>query len=221
MRKLLIAQHSETMVSHLQRTLQDEWEIHICMDSYPVIDMMEYMKPEAMVLDLNLGPKDGITLLQECQPFLPPAVVATSNYVDDHVAETVTELGVGALVRIPFRMEYLKEQLDLLMENCKKGLYSAAWHLRALGINPKLSGYRCLLIGIQLLADNPQLLMKEVYPTVAKLCGFDDVRCVEHVIRTAKNNAWKNRNAAIWSRYFPTDKRPGNKEFMMRIAEEL
>lgn len=221
MRKLLIAQHSQTMVDHLQHALHDEWEIHICMDSYPIIDIMEYMKPEAMILDLNLSPKDGISVLKESQPFLPSAVIATSNYVDKHVAETVASLGVGALVRIPFRMEYLKEQLDLLMERCEGSLCNAAWHLRALGFNPKLSGYRCLLVGIQLLSNNRNLLLKEIYPTIAKVCGIGDVRCVERVIRIAINNAWENRNIEIWKRYFQTDKRPTNKEFMLRIAEEI
>lgn len=221
MRKLLIAQHSQTMVDHLQHALHDEWEIHICMDSYPIIDIMEYMKPEAMILDLNLGPKDGITVLKESQPFLPSAVIATSNYVDDHVAETVADLGVGALVHIPFRMEYLKQQLDLLMERCEGSLCNAAWHLRALGINPKLSGYRCLLIGIQLLSNNRNLLLKEIYPTMAKVCAIRDLRCIERVIRTAIKNAWENRNPDIWTRYFPGNNRPTNKEFMTRIAEEL
>ena len=226
MRKLLIAQHSETIADQLQHALQDEWEVHVCIDSYPVIDMMQYMRPEAMVLDLNLEPKDGIAVLEEAQSFLPPIVVATSNYVDDHVAETVEQLGAGALVRIPFRTEYIKEQLDHLARNCTECLHEAAWHLRLLGINPKLSGYFCLLAGIQILASNPHLLLKEVYPVVAGLCEQNDVRCVERSNRTAIHNAWMKRNVAIWSRYFPINDqgdvdKPSNKEFMMRIAEEL
>ena len=221
MRKLLIAQHSETMVDHLQRALHDEWEIHICTDSYPVIDIMEYMKPEAMILDLNLGPKDGISVLKEGQPFLPSAVIATTNYADDQVAETVADLGVGTLVRIPFRMEYLKEQLDLLAEHCPGNLRSAAWHLRTLGINPKLSGYRCLLVGIQLLSNDRNLMLKEMYPGIARVCGIRNLHCIERVIRTAIKNAWEARNVEIWKLYFPTNKRPTAKEFMMRISEEL
>lgn len=221
MRKLLIAQHSETMVNHLQQALHDEWEVHICMDSYPVIDMMEYMKPEAMLLDLNLGPKDGISVLKEGQLFLPPVVVVTTNYVDDCIAETLAELGTNALVRIPFRMDYLKELLSLLMERCEQGSYNAVWHLRVLGINPKHSGYRCLLIGLQYFANDRNLLLKEIYPTISDICGLTNDRCVERVIRTAINSAWENRNIEIWKHYFPADKCPTNKEFITRIAEEL
>ncbi len=226
MRKLLIAQHSETIVDHLQRTLHDEWEIHVCVDSYPVIDMIQYIRPEAMILDLNLGPKDGIQILKEGQSFLPPLIVATSNYVDDEILEAVEKLGVGALVRVPFRTEYIKEQLNHLVRNCKECLHTTAWHLRLLGFKSKFSGYFCLLAGIQLLASNPHLLLKEVYWTVAGLCELNDARCSEHVIRTAINDAWMNRQVSIWSRYFPVNDqgdidKPTNKEFMTRIAEEI
>lgn len=226
MRKLLIAQHSKTIANQLQHALQDEWEIHVCIDSYPVIDIMQYMRPEAMVLDLNLEPKDGISVLEEGQPFLPPIIVATSNYIDDHVTETVEQLGVGALVRIPFRTGYIKEQLDHIARNHAECWHEAAWHLRLLGINPKLSGYFCLIAGIQMLANNPHLLLKEVYPVVAGLCELNDVRCVERAIRTAIHNAWVRRNVLIWEQYFPATgqgnkSKPTNKEFMIRIAEEL
>lgn len=221
MRKLLIAQHSETIANHLQRSLQDEWEVHICVDSYPVVDMMQYMRPEAMILDLNLQPKNGVTVLEEGQPFLPPAVLATTNYYDDELIETVHRLGVGAVVRIPFRTTYIREELDRLMSTCRERLHGVAWHLRALGVNQKLAGYRCLIVGIQLIAEDPGLLMKEVYADVGRLCSIDDIRRVERVIRTAVENAHENRNAETWKLYFNTDKRPSNKEFMMRIAEEL
>lgn len=226
MRKLLIAQHSSTMADHLQRELQGDWNITVCTDSRPVVDMMQYMRPEAMILDLNLAPKDGIAVLEEGKPYLPPIIVATSNYIDDQVIETVERLGVGALVRIPFRMEYIREQLDHLVKNCTECLHGAAWHLRLLGIKSKYSGYFCLLGGIQILASNPYLRLNEVYSTVAGLCELNDARCVERVIRTAIRAAWAQRNVSIWSQYFPVNDqgdvdRPSNKEFMTRIAEEI
>ena len=98
MQNLLVAQHSTTMVDHLQRALEDDGEIHIRLDSYPIIDMMQYLRPEAMVLDLNLSPKNGIAILEEGQPFLPSVIVATSNYVDDQVVEKMAQLGKGCLI---------------------------------------------------------------------------------------------------------------------------
>lgn len=98
--------------------------------------------------------------------------------------------------------------------------------LRVLGVEPKLAGYRCLVYSINMVAGDPWLLMKEVYPVIAKQCRVNDYRCVERTIRSAIQKAWKNRDDAVWSQYFPRNKageiiRPTNKEFIARIAEEL
>lgn len=221
MQKLLITQHSSTMADHLQRELREDWHITVCTDSRPVVDLMQYMRPEAMILDLNLSPKDGIAVLEEGQQFLPPAIIATSNYVDDEIIEKLESLGVGALARIPFRAEHIKKLLQDLSEKYPVQQKNIIWHLHALGVNPKLKGYRCLIAAISLIAIDPNMLMKEVYIEVAKLCEIDEVRCVERVIRTAVDKAWKIRVAKIWGDYFPTDKRPSNKEFIVRIAEKI
>ena len=93
--------------------------------------------------------------------------------------------------------------------------------LLSLGVSPNLTGYRCLLLAIPRVAENPGVMLKEIYPDIAKLCGLSDYRCVERTIRTALQNAWKNRDAA-WDQYFPWNKeRPKGKEFIARMAEEL
>lgn len=62
MRKLLIAEHSNARIDALSKVLQQDWEIHTCVDSYPVIDTLRYIKPEAMIINLNIGPKDGASI---------------------------------------------------------------------------------------------------------------------------------------------------------------
>lgn len=223
MRKLLIAQHSETLVECLDHTLQAEWEIHACMDSYPVIDMLQYIKPEAVVMDLNLHPKDGLTVLEEAKHLLPSAIIATSNVINDEIIDEAERLGVGSLVCVPFTAEYIKEQLAAL---CPEQPRDIVWHLHSLGFNPKLSGYRCLLAAISVYASNPNLMMKEVYPDAAKLCGYDNSCCVERVIRTAIGDAWAKRSLQVWAHYFPTNRhgdidKPTNKHFISRLSEEM
>lgn len=226
MRKLLIAQHSETLISRLEHTLRDEWEIHICTDSYPVVDMLQYIKPEAMVMDLNLQPKNGLTVLKECQSVNPPIILATTNLITPSIIETAENLGVGCLVRIPFRTEYIKELLNEMYSAVPERLNDVSWHLRFLGVNPKLSGYRCLLAVIPLYKSDPNMLLKEVYPTAGKACGLDDVRNVERAIRTTICNAWRRRQLAAWSLYFPVNDqgdvdKPSNKEFIKAISEKI
>ena len=226
MRKLLIAQHSEALINSLKNILQEEWELHICTDSYPVVDMLQYIKPEAMVLDLNLQPKDGLTILKECQPITPPVVLATTNLLTPSISATAESLGVGCLIRIPFYPDYVKEQLDKMYKALPMQLHEVAWHLHFLGLNPKLSGYRCLLALIPLYKENPNLLLKEVYPIVARLCDLGDVRNVDRTVRTVIHSGWKKRQIAAWSLYFPVNEqgdidRPSIKAFIKTLAEKI
>ena len=82
------------------------------------------------------------------------------------------------------------------------------------------------MYAINLVAVDPWLLMKEIYPDVGVVCCLNDYRCVERTIRSAIRKAWDNRDDAVWSQYFPRNKagesiRPTNKEFIARLAEEL
>lgn len=221
MRKLLIAQRSETAINSLSRTLENEWEIHATMDSYPVVDMLQYIKPEGMVIDLTLTPKNGLDVLDEAKPFLPPAVIATTDIVNDHIQGEAERLGVGCLVRIPFRTEYIKERLEELCSGYPETARDIVWHLHVLGFNPKLTGYRCLIAAVPIFANSPHLMMKELYPAVGRLCGIDDVRRIERVIRIAIMDAWIGRDVKAWKHYFANQGRPSNKEFIARLAEKL
>ena len=226
MRKLLIAQRSEPLIDNLKHSLQDEWELHICTDSYPVFDMLQYIKPEAMVIDMNLHPKNGLTVLEECQSVCPPVVLATTNVISPPIIESAGQLGVGCLLRSPFRIEYLKELLDDMYQAFPKQTYALSWHLHFLGVNPKLSGYNCLLAIIPLFKNDPNLSMKEAYYSVAKLCGISDSRNADRLIRTAVNNAWKNRQHNSWALYFPINQqgdidRPSNKSFIKSLSEKI
>lgn len=115
------------------------------------------------------------------------------------------------------------EMLQFYQQDTSK---RAARLLQLLKVSAKLTGYRCLLCAIPMVARDPCLLLKEIYPDVAKRCRLNDYRCVEHTIRTAIRKAWENRDDAVWSTYFPKDKTggiicPTNKEFIARLAEEL
>ena len=92
-------------------------------------------------------------------------------------------------------------------------------HLRVLGINPKLKGYRCVALAILFYAANPNLMMKQINPDVAGICGLPDGNCVERNIRSALGSAWERRDPEIWNCYFPVhEKCPTNKEFITCIA---
>lgn len=221
MQKLLIAERSDAYTGSLEKSLQAEWEVHVCTDSYPVIDTMKYINPDAMIINLNLAPKDGITVLQEAYPELPPVVLALSNFISPYILQTAESLGVGCVMRIPCKTDYIADRIKDMYQAYIEKPNAISRYLHIFGINTHLSGYRCLQAIIPLFASDPQQLLKEVYPTVAKLCGLNDARCVERVIRTAIHDAWRRRDISVWKKYFPEDTCPSNKLFVTRIAEMI
>ncbi len=226
MRKLLIAEHSDILIKKLETSLYDSWDIHFCTDTYPVFDLLQYLKPDAMVIDLGLPPKGGLAILEECQSIKPPIILATTDILSPSIISTSENLSVNCLVRLPYSSDYIKQQLEELYNTFPKRSHEIEWHLRFLGLNPALSGYRCLLAIIPFYKSNPNLLLKEVYYSVASNCGFDDIRNMDRAVRTVVNSAWKKRRLDVWSRYFPVNEqrdvnKPSNKEFIKSIIEKL
>lgn len=223
MQKVVIAEHSDVLLESLEKALQTEWEVHTFTDSYPVIDTMKYLNPEALILDLNLAPKDGLTILEELFPDLPPVILALTNFTSPYIEAAAESLGVGYMMRIPCKIDEVKRRLSDMYEFYQKSPDAIAKHLRILNLNNKLAGYRCLLATINFLKNNPNLMLKEVYPDVAKLCSLNDSRCVERDIRVAIHTAWENRDSTVWKKYFPNcDKKcPTNREFITCVIEKL
>lgn len=222
MPKLLIADHSELRSNLLKEALDTNWEIYVCADSYPVIDTMKYIHPDAMIINLNIGPQNGLSVLKEGFPELPPVILALTNFVSPYVAQTAESLGVSMLMQIPCSTRHLREQLDDMYQAYLEGPALIKRHLQKLGIDPTLTGYRCLLAAIPFFHTNPNLMIKEVYPEVAKICSLTDKENVEHCIRTAISNGWEHRDPEVWEYYFPNcSKRPSSKKFILRIAQLL
>lgn len=90
-----------------------------------------------------------------------------------------------------------------------------------LGVATNLSGYSCLHHAFHLRREDPgSTLTKELYPEVGKRCtpALSGAH-VEKAIRYAIDTAWERRDAEIWHRYFPQDRKPTNGEFIARILQ--
>ncbi len=115
-----------------------------------------------------------------------------------------------------------KESKDIrvvLLENVDAERFDA--YCRLLEEN----GYTQLQIGIPLFArDRAQKLGKELYPDIAKLCGYGSSLAVERSIRGAIKAAWERRDDSLWRSYFHPDATnsipcPSNKLFISTLAE--
>lgn len=231
MHKLLIADSSEIFISALASALKDQFQIQICADGQSALELLQQEKPDILIINLLLPHTDGLTVLQQ-SAFHPALILAHTTYMSAYVEQAVTTLGVDYTMIAPSVECVVLRLQDLLRQYTAPTAHtdpavSAVHHLHQLNIPNHLDGYRQLCLALPMFAQNPQqLLTKELYPAVARLCGCPDGRAVEHSIRKAIHAAWKQKDNAIWRKYFTIHSQgkatcPTNKEFICRLAEIL
>ena len=227
MQKLLIAENSETLTNSISTELQDSWNIYACNNGFDASSLLDEIHPEAMIVNLNLQKKDGLTLLKEHFPDLPPVIMALTTFTSQYIEQKASSLGVGCITMLPCKTEYVRDQLEDMMEVYLNPPSKLKQHLFVLGVSPRLKGYLYLLFAVPIYAEDPtQSFTKELYIAVAKECGANDYRCVEKCIRDAVNIAWQHRNDSVWKNYFPPDengdiKKPTNGDFIAALAERI
>lgn len=230
-KKLLIAESSSVFASALYKALEKDYRIQVCADGRRALELLADFRPDILIINLMLPDTDGLTVLQQTA-FHPGIILAVTPYMCSYVGRSIVELGVDFTMIAPsvkaltFRLEDLIRTYSDTPD--RRDLAAMTMHhLRLLNFSTHLDGYRQLCVALPLYAkDSQQLMTKELYPTVAKLCGSKDGRTVEHSIRNAICAAWEHRDMAIWRKYFrpgPSGKLscPSNKEFICRLAEML
>ena len=228
MLKLLIADASEPYTDALEAVFENEFDLRICHDGETALETLLSFRPDALVINLRLPYKDGLTVLQQSAQ-RPRVILAVTPLVNPYVEHLAAELGVQYMMIMP-TVESLRVRLiDMLntMAEPQNNLHSqATMHLHTLNFATHLDGYHQLRVGIPMFFENPDIcLSKELYPAIAAHFQYPDPRTVEHSIRNAIENAWRHRDPAVWAGYFPqnADKPhcPTNKKFFAAIAEKL
>lgn len=227
MRKLLIAEADDSLRSALIDLLRRGYDITVCADGGTAAELLRTLRPDVLILDLMLPVKDGFYILEEMADMLPPVVLGICDFCNDYVNQTARDLGVQYMVRKPCLPRVVVSRLEHLVRHTPApdqgdGQSKAAEILLRFQFNPKIDGFRFLKIGIPLYAQDPQQrICKELYATIAGICGAGSWNQVERSIRSAIEAAWRTRSEA-WSKYFPgTDQPPTGKTFISRIAQIL
>ena len=231
MQKLLIADSSDIFTSALESALREQFQVITCADGNSALELLQSHKPDILILNLMLPYKDGLTVLQETR-YHPPVIMAITTHVSAYVEHAIMALGVDYTMIAPSVEAVVLRLRDLLRQYAAPtdSMDLEGWaihHLHLLNIPTHLDGYRQLCLALPMFARNPQQrITKELYPAVARLCGCQDGRSVEHSIRKAIHAAWKHRDNAVWRKYFAFGPQgtigcPTNKEFLCILAEVL
>lgn len=231
MQKLLIADSSDIFTSALDAALREHFQVITCADGNSALELLQSLRPDILILNLMLPYKDGLMVLQQAN-YHPPVIMAITTHMGAYVEHAIMTLGIDYTMISPSVEAVVLRLRDLLRQydTPPDSMDVEGWtihHLHLLNIPTHLDGYRQLCLALPMYARNPQQLMtKELYPAVARLCGCKDGRSVEHSIRKAIQAAWKHRDNAIWRKYFAfgpqrTIPCPTNKEFLCSLAEIL
>lgn len=234
MLKLLVADSAEEFRIALTEQLAGTYVIRSCAQGLQTLEMVRSFRPDILVLDLMLPELDGISLLQRLhEEGRMPTVLATTRFNNDYVLDAVSRLGVGYVMVKPCDVSAAAARVRDLAQTPRETYLARpdmetviANALLELGVPTKLRGYQFLREAVAEFIRNPgQMVTKELYPAVGK--HFDaSWEQVERSIRSAIEDAYKNRDETVWRRYFRPCadgeiRRPSNSTMISILAERL
>jgi len=230
MQRLLIADGSELFACALQDALGSAFEIQICTDGCDTLALLEEYQPDVLVLDFHLPRKDGITILRQAT-YRPAIILGLANYISPYLCQMAAALNITHLMNSPTVEAVAACVQDLICRPVSPTetelVDLVRFYLQILKFRTKLRGYDQLCAGLPMYIADPHIpLNKVLYPAIAQITGSTSGDAVEHSIRHAIENAWKRREHAVWSRYFPVDANghipcPSNGEFMDAIRRQI
>ena len=225
---MLIADSSEQFTKALADTLRGVYILRTSRDGRETMELMGSFRPDILVIDLMLPGLDGISILRQAAAAgQRPMVLAMSRYISDYVAEASAALGVGYLMVKPCDIRATAARIADLSQRLRQPLFSqpdprteVTNLLLALGVPTKFRGFACLREAVlERMRDPSQSVTKELYPTVAAVCGGTAVQ-VERSIRSAIAAGWTRGDGQLWQMYFPgSPDRPTNASFISRVAD--
>ena len=234
MLRIVIAMASDDFGHMLEAQLNVKHSVVRCFDGNTALDLLQHLYPDALLTDLSLPLLDGLSVLERSQEHLPGLVVGVTDVTNADVCSKAEELGITKLFLLPVDTDVFLTQLnEMLSQIIPAGSSEDRLRRRIvqmlgkLSFKPGLIGYQQILAGIPLvMSDMGIALGKELYPKISQIIGQASSRSIEHTIRTAIEDAWKNGDKELWKRYFPlkadrVKPYPNKKQFFKTMANIL
>ena len=229
MHRIIIAMGSDDFSAALEAQLNSDYSVVRCFDGNTALELLRFLHPDILLIDLSLPVLDGISVLNQAGGHLPPVILATTAYDGSTLRQSVQEVKLDRIFKIPCDVQTVITSIHQLAEKTPAGSGTAVYSIIAeiltkLGIPSGRLGFLQLQKAISIYAKNPSIaLCKELYPMVADSTSVKDGKTAEHTMRAAIKTAWLKRDPAVWDLFFPgyQDTYPPNKEFISRLAQEI
>lgn len=198
-----------------------------CQDGETALELLSAFRPHALIINLYLPFKDGLTVLQEAA-VLPPVTIATTSMLLPYIEKVCLDLKIGYLMVSPclnaLRVRTIhmvnQWQSNQSTEDLKA---QTVFHLHTLNFQTHRTGYRQLCDAIPLyFRDRDVCLDTGLYAQIAEIHNKSGNKAVERAMRAVIEYAWDHRDKLVWSKYFPNQNTcPSNKVFFDAIADHL
>jgi CheY-like chemotaxis protein len=112
--RVLIVDDNESTITLISALLRTDFEIDTASDGAEAIQKLQTRRYSAVLLDLRMPDVDGFDVLdfvRENQPALLPRVLIVTAVANDDHLERASGYGVSAVVRKPFEIDRLLEDV--------------------------------------------------------------------------------------------------------------
>ena len=100
----------ENICDTLQDALSGKHIILPCSDPDTAKETL-LSKPDILILSLSLSGMNSLDFLKEHAAIQPPVVIALTTFFDNEILDKLADFGVSSVIRIPFSLSYLENQL--------------------------------------------------------------------------------------------------------------
>lgn len=207
-------------------------------DSLNYLTTISEVKPNLILLSLDMAPYDGMSLLRQTRERWTsselPIILCSTQQQDPSVLENAANWGANYMVLRPVDLDSLAQRARELLEiptlqndfNLRAVQEICVYYFEKLGVPPHYKGYRYLLEGICLAWCHPDWLnsvTEELYPAIAKRFATSGAQ-VERTMRYALEQTWARGNLTNLYNVFPYEVRehkgkPTNSTFIAKMVD--
>ena len=241
-KRVLIADGNQEFCEHLRDKIRETPGYEVVgtvNDGSKAVELLEFMKPDMLVVDLMLPERDGIAVLKAANALeKQPVSLVMTGFMTDYVSYMAASLGVQYFMTKPCSAETICERLQEIssMDLTKTAEIKPEINIEAMvtsviheiGVPAHIKGYQYLREAIMIAVKDMDVInaiTKVLYPQVAKAFQTTPSR-VERAIRHAIEVAWDRGDLETLQNFFGytvsnTKGKPTNSEFIALIADKL
>lgn len=114
MKQVLVVESNEDQRAYLQRELGKIYDVHICTRGDYAVEMVEQLRPDALIINLSLPNVDGLTVLRQLKR-KPPVILALTNLLNTRIITDIASQGVQDMLLYPCTATTIATHLDDIM----------------------------------------------------------------------------------------------------------